>query len=202
MKLPTQAGRATLLLAATMCAGCSVQSHSNGDGKGDNVKIATPFGGMQVKSDQTNAGDIGLTVYPGAVPTKDKNSDSANVSMSFGDFKLKVLTANYVTGDSADKVFAFYRPQLSKYGDVLECDHNTAVGSVTATSGGLTCDNDEHGRGHANIHTGVTNSGDHELRVGDSHKFRVVSVEPKNGKTEIGLVYLELPHGNSKGSVD
>jgi len=46
---------AVLLFGAT---GCNVKVDKSGDG--DNVKIATPFGGIAVKKDQTSAADLGL----------------------------------------------------------------------------------------------------------------------------------------------
>ena len=34
---------------------------------GDNVKIATPFGGIAVNKDQTSAAELGLPAYPGSM---------------------------------------------------------------------------------------------------------------------------------------
>src|ERR1700748_3286322 len=53
----------TVLLVGAI--GCKVKVDKSGDG--DNVKIATPFGGIAVKKDQTSAADLGLPAYPGAV---------------------------------------------------------------------------------------------------------------------------------------
>jgi hypothetical protein len=39
-----------VLLALT--AGCRIEDHKHADGKNDDVKIATPFGGMSVKTDE------------------------------------------------------------------------------------------------------------------------------------------------------
>src|SRR5436305_1610294 len=50
---------AVLAAAALATSGCRVENNKNGDHK--DVKIATPFGGMQVKTNDANvAGELGL----------------------------------------------------------------------------------------------------------------------------------------------
>jgi hypothetical protein len=206
--------RAAALTTATVLAltltACSV--HSSKDNGGDNVRISTPFGGMHVESNKTTATDIGLPLYPGAIPYKDPNGEdhagSANVSMSFGSFHLKVQAVSYQTPDSPEKVFAFYRPALSKFGEVLECDDNKPVGQPAVATSGLTCSDDEHSKVHidGNIHDHVpTNSNElgnhngHQLRAGSPHAFRLVEIDTSHaGFTKFGLVNLELPHGENK----
>ena len=103
-----QAGRiaalTTMGLTATLLAGCRVQSDKHGDS--DNVKISTPFGGLQVKTNDAVVADgIGLPAYPGAQSVKkDKDDGAADVNMSFGNFQLRVKAVSYRTGDSPDKV--------------------------------------------------------------------------------------------------
>jgi len=120
-------------LSVLLLAGCRIVDHK--DGKNDNVAISTPFGSMQVKTnDNADASSIGLSVYPGAVPAKDGDDDhdSADVNMNFGDFHLGVKAAGFQTDDSTDKVLAFYRKDLSRYGDVIECKNNSPVGTPPA----------------------------------------------------------------------
>ena len=177
-------------LSALLLAGCRIVDHK--DGKNDNVAISTPFGSMQVKTnDNADASSIGLSVYPGAVPAKDgdDNHDSADVNMNFGDFHLGVKAAGFQTDDSTDKVLAFYRKDLSRYGDVIECKNNSPVGTPTRTSQGLTCDEkDSHHHSHASD-DGI------ELRAGSEQRQHIVGIEEKHGGTRIGLVMLNLPSG-------
>ena len=100
---------------------------------------------------------------------------------------------NYITPDAPDKVLEFYRKPLAQYGEVLECLHGKAVGSVAKTSSGLTC-SDEQG-GHVDVNGSADSSKDHELRAGAPKKFRIVAIndDAPGGKTRFGLVYLELP---------
>jgi hypothetical protein len=174
-------------LACLLLAGCHVADHKNGNN--DNVDIGTPFGSMQVKTNNnTDTSAIGIAAYPGAVPVKDndKDSNSADINMSFGSFHLGVRAAGFQTPDSQDKVVAFYRKDLARYGDVIECANDTPIGEPTHTSQGLSCDT-KHG---AHLSTG-----DHgvELRTGSELHQHVVDIETHDGGTKIGLVALDLP---------
>jgi hypothetical protein len=182
-----------LLVMATcslLLCGCHVSDHKNGNG--DNVQIGTPFGSMNVKTnDNANTAGLGIAVYPGAVPDKEngKNSDSADVNMSFGSFHLGVRAASYRTNDSQDQVLNFYKKDLARYGQVIECHDDNPVGEPTQTDQGLTCsDNGHHGH-NMDVHPG---SG-LELRVGSPEHQHIVAVDPKDGSTKIGLVALDLP---------
>jgi hypothetical protein len=137
------------------------------------------------------AKDIGLPVYPGATPYKDKDSDSSSADLGFvlNSFHLSVQVASFVTTDSPERVLAFYRKPLAQYGEVLECDHGKPVGSPTVTKSGLTCGDSKGG------HMTVNGSdSDHELRAGTPEHYRVVGIDSSEaGKTKFGLVALMLP---------
>src|SRR3979411_446894 len=75
---------AIIITSLGMITGCRIESDKkNGN---ENVKIATPFGGMTVKTNDAAVVDgLGLPVYPGAeLVKKDKNNGAADVNMSFG----------------------------------------------------------------------------------------------------------------------
>lgn len=194
-----------LLLAAAGClllvAGCHVSSHKNT--KGDNVDIGTPFGSMHVKTnDNAQVAGIGITPYPGAVPVKQhdgKENDAADINMNFGGFHLGVKAATFQTPDAPSKVEAFYRKDLARYGDVLKCQGDHAMGQPTHTSQGLTCSDKE---GKREFHVRTEDKGDHaELRAGSPEHMHIVGIEPKDGGTKIGLVTLDLPgHHDSNES--
>jgi hypothetical protein len=193
----------TLALAPLAClllSGCHVNEHKDGDK--ENVDIITPFGGMHVKTNNSSdTAAIGLTAYPGAVPVKedhDTDTNSANVDMSFGSFHLGVKAAGFQTPDQQDKVIAFYRKDLARYGDVIECQNDKPVGTPTRTSQGLTCDDNGHTKFKAHgdlngIHVDSGSGSELELRAGSSQHQHIVGIESKNGGTKIGLVALDLP---------
>jgi hypothetical protein len=137
------------------------------------------------------AKDIGLPIYPGATPFKDKDSDSssADLGLLLNSFHLSIKVASFVTTDSPEHVLEFYRKPLAKYGAVLECSHGKPVGSLTVAKSGLTCGDHKSG-----AMTVDGSDGDHELRAGTPEQFRIVGVErAENGKTKFGLVALVLP---------
>ena len=112
---------AAVLVPLCLAIGCRIDTNKNGDNK--NVKIATPFGGMQVRTNEAaTLSGIGLPAYPGAeLVKKDKDNGAADINMNFGNFHLRVKAASYRTPDSTDKVKAFYSTALRRFGDVIEC---------------------------------------------------------------------------------
>lgn len=103
---------------------------------------------------------------------------------------------SYTTSDAPERVLAFYRRPLRRYGQVLECDHGKPVGSLTSTRSGLTCSDRQNG--HTDVN-GSDSSSDHELRAGTPEKYRIVAVDGTDsatGHTKFGLVLLELPPNN------
>src|SRR5665213_1059675 len=119
----------TLLAAALAMtaglAGCRVHVDKGANGEDKNVQVDTPFGGVHVNTDQVTAADLGLPVYPGAeTVSNDDKHKSADVHMGFGEWELRVRAVSYATPDSQDKVLAFYKKALGRYGDVITCQGN------------------------------------------------------------------------------
>jgi len=182
------------LMLLSLLAGCHVSNHN---GKDNDVDLSSPFGSMHIKTDDNvNTADIGLSVYPGSTAWKDdpaeaKNHDShsADINMSFGDFHLGVKATAFRSTDSTEKILAFYRKDMARYGDVIECKGATAVGTPTRTKQGLGCDTDEN---HGN-HIEISETGKLELRAGSEQHMHIVEIVPKDGAEKIGLVALDLP---------
>jgi hypothetical protein len=187
-----------LALGVVMVSGCRIESNKHGDN--DNVKIATPFGGMQVKTNDAAVVDgIGLPVYPGAelVKKKKNNDGAADINMSFGSFQLRVKAASFKTPDSPEQVAAFYRKALGRYGDVIDCQDNKAVGSAK-TAEGLTCDNNHEN--HISVDDEMSNK--RELKAGSKQHQHIVAIDPDGSGTKMGLVALDLPGHFSFGDND
>ena len=176
--------------ASVASAGCRVETHKAGGD--DNVKIATPFGGMQVKTnDAAVKTGIGLPEYPGAtLVKKDKDNGAADINMSFGRFQLRVKAVSYRTQDSPEKVEAFYRSALNRFGDVIKCSENHAVGTPARTPEGLTCDKNRDN--HMSIHDDGS-SDNIELKAGSQQHQHIVTVEREGDGTKFGLIALDLP---------
>jgi hypothetical protein len=178
------------LAALLFASSCSVNVKKEANGEDKQVDINTLVGGIHV-SKQADVSDIGLAVYPGA-RLKQKDSDgsdkSANVNISGFGFGLKVVALEYESDDAPSKILVFYKDQLKKYGDVLEC-HNAShfnidmkMGSHSSkeNSNDLTCEGD-HG---SNI----------ELKVGKKDDQHIVAVEPDGKGSSFSLVYVRT-HG-------
>jgi hypothetical protein len=196
---------ACLALAAGM-AGCRIHVDKDANGEDKNVQVDTPFGGIHVNSDQTTAADLGLPAYPGAQITADKDNDkSADIHMGFGEWEMRVMVVNYSSPDSQDKVEAFYKKALDRYGDVITCQGDAPVGTPTATSEGLTCKEDKHANVEVNDHG--QNFGYHsdkngvELKAGSERHQHIVGFENFSaGQTRFALVAVDLPSGSSEKS--
>jgi hypothetical protein len=188
---------AGMTAGVALISGCRIESDKrNGN---DNVKIATPFGGMTVKTNDNALEGLGLPVYPGAeLVKKDKNNGAADVNMSFGSFQLRVKAASYRSHDSPDEVAAFYRKALGRYGDVIECQKDKAVGTPTRTAEGLSCDNEKGNR----VYVNDDESGKLQLKAGSKQHQHIVAIDPDGNGTKFGLVALDLPGHITIGSGD
>ena len=179
------------LLMVAPC-GCRVENARHG--AGEDVKIATPFGGMQVKTNDSVAAEgVGIPVYPGAMAIekneKGNVDGAADVNMSFGAFQMRVKALSYHSNDSTEKIAVFYRDALKRYGDVIQCEHDNPVGTPTQTSQGLTCDNKKSNQ----MSSSGTGSGKMELKTGSQQHQHIVVLDPEGDGTKIGLVALDLP---------
>jgi hypothetical protein len=191
-------------------AGCRIHVDKGANGEDKHVQIDMPFGGIHVNTDETTAADLGLPAYPGAQAVNgDDNHKSADVHMGFGEWEMRVKVVSYSTPDSQDKVTAFYKKALTRYGDVIACQNKAPVGTPTTTTEGLTCSDsgganvkvDDHGEsyGYHSDHSGF------ELKAGSKRHQHIVAFESSTpGQTRFALIALDLPAGveGNTGSSD
>lgn len=197
---------AALALAAGL-AGCMVHVDKDANGEDKHVRVDTPFGGVHVNTNQTTATDLGLPVYPGATVVKDKdNNKSADVHLGFGEWELRVRAVSYETPDSQDKVTAFYKKELGRYGDVITCLNNASVGSPTATHEGLTCNDDKNTKVRVGNGDYGVEKDSLTLKAGSKRHQHILGFDHSvGGQTRFALVALDLPagiDGSSSGSSD
>ncbi|WP_446744998.1 hypothetical protein [Silvibacterium acidisoli] len=181
-----------------MTIGCRVQVEKDKEGNDKNVKIDTPVGKLRVNSDDTSAADVGLPVYPGAALVKGGDNKSADVRFGFGDWQFRVKAVSYETSDSSDKVMAYYKKALGRYGDVIQCKGDEPVGEPTHTREGLTC-NEDHAKSNAHVTKDMTMS----LEAGSRHHQHIFGIDKETGSgTRFALVELQLPSGPDDDSND
>jgi|SRR5579863_3496790 len=170
-------------LTLTAC-GFSVSEHK--DGGKDKVDIETPIGGIHV-NEEANVRDTGLAVYPGAHQKEKQHegdSKSANVNISSSFFGLKVVAIEYESDDSPDKVLAFYRDQLKKFGHVIQCHTSKHGGDLTVRAG-------HNSDGSQEVRCEGDNTGSIvELKVGTENDQHLVSIEPEGKGADFALVYI------------
>jgi hypothetical protein len=196
--------RKTAMLVAVLAlmawsAGCRVRTEKGANGEDKSVQVDTPFGGVHVNTNETKAADLGLPAYPGAeISRNDDKHGSADVHMGFGEWQLRVRAVPYTSSDSQDKVAAFYKKAMERFGDVITCQGNAPVGTPTVTAEGLDC-SDSGKNTHVNVNgqgDGMDFSGDLQLKAGSKHHQHIVGFEtPKDGKTHYALVAIDLPSG-------
>ena len=144
-------------------------------------------GGVQASfvTGGVTAADVGLPAYPGAKPyTHDDNSsDSANVDIATPLFGLKVVAVQLESPDDFEKVAAYYRQALAKYGPILECSdaakRERKTESRATDDNELTCDPDEPGS-HKVVY-----------KVGTEASQRIVALKPHGRGTQFNLVHVD-----------
>jgi hypothetical protein len=191
-------GNSCLLLTLAFGAllalpGCNVNVKKDSEGKENKVDIETPVGGLHVTKD-ADVRDTGLPVYPGARRKEQGSKDdtnSAHVNISTSLFGIKIVAIEYLSDDPPDKLVAYYKDQLKKYGYVLEChsseSHPGTNMNGVDTSGDsrkLKCEEDQNGKTV-------------ELKVGNEQNQHIVSIKPgDDGKgSDFGLVYIQMRGG-------
>jgi hypothetical protein len=181
-----RAGVTTLAAVLLLLSACSINVKKENNGQDKQVDISTPVGGIHV-SKGVNPEDVGVAVYPGATLKEQDNGEnkSANVNLSSFGYGLRVVALEYESKDSPDKVVAYYKDQLKKYGNVLVChtpgmNVNAGIRKHDESSHDLTCEGDT---GH-NV----------ELKVGTKENQHIVAIEPSGSGSTFSLVYVRT-HG-------
>ena len=179
-------------LGLGLLSGCRAESSK--DGSGDRIRVATPFGGLQLKTNEsaTESG-IGLPIYPGATLVtrqnggKDSDNGAADIHLSFGSMNLRVKVLSYQSTDAPADVQRFYRKELGRFGTVIACMKDRPYGEPTRTPEGLTCDKDSKGSETS------ASDGALELKAGSEQHQHTVSIEKQGNGTKFALVLVDLP---------
>jgi len=140
---------------------------------------------------EASAKDVGLPIYPGARPHKEKDDDSTSAKFGLwgGAFGFKLALVKLESSDSPQKVAAFYKKALAKYGTVLDCStasSQTSDKDESESSKKLTCEDDK------------PKPGEMEFKAGTKEKQHIVGIEPNGTGTVFQLVYVESPDSDKK----
>ena len=140
---------------------------------------------------EASAKDVGLPIYPGARPHKEKDNDSESVKMGLWgtSFAFKLAVVKLESNDSPQKVAAFYKKALAKYGTVLDCGADSSKASEkdeSKESNKLTCEDDK------------PDPAKMTFKAGTKEKQHVVGIEPNGSGSIFQLVYVESPNSDKK----
>lgn len=131
-------------------------------------------GAGAIVSGQATAKDVGLPLYPGSKPHREDSGESPSARLGLwgggSGFKLAVLKME--SADAPEKVAAFYKKALAKYGKVLDCSNPSPAPSDANkkdSSSVLTCGDDKPEKGGV-----LFKSGTKEIQ-------HIVAIQP-NGK--------------------
>jgi hypothetical protein len=173
-----RAGLLFLVLAAARPVAAQDQKSSGAQQSSpDNDSIGFNLG------KNASAKDVGLPIYPGARRHKDDSGDSSALNMGLwgGATGFKLFVLKMESPDAPEKIAAFYRKALAKYGTVLDCSNASASTSSDAdkNSKKLSCEDEK------------PKPGEISLKAGSKDKQHAVGIEPNGGSTTFQLVYVE-----------
>lgn len=182
-------------IVAVLCVlpACSIDANNKDKNGETHVDIKSPVGDLHV-SEQADIRDSGLTLYPGAKPAPKDDSDdkkSANVNLSLPGFSLKVVAAEFTSGDAPDKIIAYYDKELRRYGKPIQCHGDWSGGHVQSSPG-----KEEGSKPVSCSDTGSGNSV--ELKVGTEGNQHVVAIKPNSSGSRFALVYVRMHTGSDK----
>ena len=127
-----------------------------------------------VVSGNASSKDIGLPIYPNSKPHKNKDDDStgANLGLWGGGAGFKFAVLKMESADSPEKVAAFYKKALARYGDVLDCSKPSKTAGAPSKDDStktITCGDDKPEKG------GLL------YKAGTKDKQHIVDIQP-NGQ--------------------
>jgi len=169
----------TAMAAVVIVTACSINVKKDEQGQDKNVDINTPFGGIHV-NENADVRDTGLPVYAGSrLKKKDDSGEekSANVNISTSAFGLKVVAVEYESDAAPGKIVAYYKNELKKYGNVLECHTEGGHDTYEGDTDELKCEGNNRG---STV----------ELKVGTKSNQHLVSIKPQGKGSDFALVYV------------
>lgn len=129
---------------------------------------------------KASSSDVGLPLYPGSTPHKDDSNDSQSARLGLwgggAGFKLAVVKMD--SADSPEKVAAFYKKALAKYGKVLDCTHPPVASDSEKNSNALICGDDK------------PDAGGMLFKAGTKEKQQIVAIKPSGRGSAYDIVAL------------
>jgi hypothetical protein len=130
----------------------------------------------------SSTSDVGLPAYPGAVIRRDApdDGDGLNLALWGGSLGFKLALVKFSSGDPVDKVAAFYRDAMARYGTVLDCTGPRPAAPAPTDKKVLACNKDDKGEAGGKLY-----------KVGTPNQQRIVHIKPLSGRVEFDMVKIE-----------
>jgi len=133
---------------------------------------------------QASEKEIGLPIYPGAVPHHDDKGDTPAANLGFwgSSFGFKLVVLKMESKDAPAKVAAFYQKALAKYGKVLDCAQGEPKQEAKGGGKGanvLTCEDDR------------PEAGGMLYKAGSKNKQHIVHVKPNGPGSVFEMIFID-----------
>lgn len=144
-----------------------------------------------------SAKDVGLPLYPGSRRHQDTSDDSSSLNMGLwgGSSGFKMAVLKMESSDSPEKVAAYYRKALAKYGKVLTCGgpDSTPADSQSSPANSASQNSKDTPKSAQPLDCGSDkpDKGGIELKAGTKEKQHIVGITPEGNLTTFQLVYIE-----------
>jgi hypothetical protein len=189
LSIATALAFAIAIILASPSASLAQNQNGSSSGSSSTQSDSGNFSaGINLNKD-ASAKDVGLPLYPGSHRHQDSKDDSSslNVGLWGGSSGFKMAMLKMDSTDSPDKIAAFYRKALAKYGKVLTCsgpgaEPSTDASKDSAKSTDLSCDHNKPDQSEI------------ELKAGTKQNQHVVGIKTEGAVTTYELVYVET-HG-------
>ena len=137
-----------------------------------------------IVSARATAKEVGLPIYPGAIPHKDQDQDNDSPAAKLGlwgtSFGFKLVVLKLESKDAPKKIADYYQKALARYGTVLDCTNTAQLQQPKdEKSEKLTCGDDR------------PETGGMLFKAGTNEKQHIVGVQPKGTGAVFQLLYVE-----------
>jgi hypothetical protein len=187
---------AALLFFAAAASRPAQAQASNDQNKSGQSSDGNFSAGINLGKD-ASAKDVGLPLYPGSRRHQDTTDDSSALNMGLwgGSTGFKMAVLKMESTDSPEKIAAYYRKALAKYGKVLTCGGpDSASANSQSSSANSDSQNSKDTPKSAqplDCGTDKPDKGGIELKAGTKEKQHIVGITPEGNLTTFQLVYIE-----------
>jgi hypothetical protein len=173
------------IFSGLLLALLSLSLTAHGQAKDSKSVIITNSGEtLKIATSQPSVKEMGFSPYPGAQPKSEGKGEGAgvNLNMTTSAGPTKVQVMKFQTADGPEKVTAFYKKDLARYGNVLECRGTKSVTfevNDPAHKNELKCD-------HEGSDPAAT-----VIKAGRENSEHLVVVRKNDQGTEFTLIHTE-----------